>query len=102
MQKFKACLDALEKSYSCQLGILVNGLILLALGLLTLFPPVPPGWIAPIWYLYLLIFVGMLMPVAVVLVIYDLLKRQCLLAMVGAVACLWPVLYLWVVQNWLV
>jgi hypothetical protein len=99
MQQFKGWFGVLEKSYSCQLGVLINGLILLTFGLITLFPAVPPDWITPIWCIYLLIFVAMLMPVAVVLVIYDLMKQQCKLAMVGAVVCLWPVLYLWVVKN---
>jgi hypothetical protein len=94
VQKFKVWFGVLKRSYSCLLGIITNALYLVALGADRLFPPDPLNLINPTFFGFMLLYMYILVPAAVISVIYDLLKGRWILAMAGIVACLGPLLWL--------
>ena len=88
----------LRQSYSCLLGIVINAIILLALGLVQIFPADPRSWFPPTWFVFMLLFIGLLMPIGLALAIRDYLKQQRLPALIGFLLCCWPVLF--ALKDW--
>ena len=60
MASFKKLWDILRKVNSCSLGILINSLILLAQGLLRIFPGDPRSWFPPTWFIFIFLFIAFL------------------------------------------
>ncbi len=90
MAILKTMWDGIIQAYSCIMGVSISFIWFSALVLVKLFPVPPTQLMFPFWFMLVIIFINILIPIGLGLAIYDIVKGKRWLAAIGVLLCLLP------------